>query len=331
MGAWPLILVFAFEALHVIPARLRFLAKVPQMAFGHGAASFYGSFLPLLDFTLYLLMCQISWDVPLGERTPKFQWKGFILQCIAVTLVLATDQIGFRLLYGPNIPEPIWLDWLRTMLILQATGFAGSWMNGNIRKGDEARARLAAAQVSPHAIFNVLATVEAMVHEDRASDLLDATANYLRGMLEAHRSPMISLRHERSIVTDFLRVQAYQIDPLKVEWDWDTEVDKFMAPPLVLQSLVENAVRHGIRHVGHGTIKISTRAMADRVLLSVVNSGPSGPLLEDPGRGSGLENLKARLSYAFGKEAAFSLSKGGEWTIAEVMIPRRIDATAGSG
>jgi sensor histidine kinase YesM len=129
------------------------------------------------------------------------------------------------------------------------------------------------------------------------------------------------LSEERSILVRFLALQSLRLGPrLQVEWDWDADLDALEAPPLLLQPLVENALKHGIAvQAGPGRMRVGARRQGNGLRLEVRNTG-SPPGSPRPGA-TGLANLKERIQLAYGGRATFRLEREGDWTVAALDLP----------
>ena len=187
----------------------------------------------------------------------------------------------------------------------------------------EASARLVAAQLDPHNVLNVMANVGALIHRDpaKATAMLEAAAGYLRRLLDCTKTRRIALWKEREIIEDYLSVEAIRIgDRLAVEWDWPDAFDDVEIPPILVQPLVENAIKHGLWPVGGGVLHLSARQVEAKLELSVCNTGSGLVNIDRPGA-TGLENLRQRLAHEYGKAGQFHLASDGPWTVATISIP----------
>jgi hypothetical protein len=187
----------------------------------------------------------------------------------------------------------------------------------------EAQWILLRAQLSPHVLFNTLNALAELARRDPEATekaLLDLSELYER-MLHHGDRLLAPLSEERKVLERYLNVQALRLGArLQVEWDWDSGLDALQVPPLLLQPLVENALKHGIApQAGLGTLRISGKRDAGRARLEVRNTGrtPGSPRAE----GTGLRNLKERLHLAYGGKAGFDLVREGDWTVAHLDLP----------
>lgn len=192
----------------------------------------------------------------------------------------------------------------------------------------QARARALQSQLHPHVLFNVLAGLTELVHEDpdAAEEALVGLAELLR-MLMRHGSALsLPLGQERALLKRYLEIEAIRLgNRLEVQWTWQEELDRIMVPPLLLQPLVENAVKHGIAPCADGgLLRVEAIRTGTGLLLRVVNSGQ--PLNRDARDGTGLGNLRERLSLLPEPRPVLDLRQEGNWTVAEL----RIDGTLGT-
>jgi two-component system sensor histidine kinase AlgZ len=111
-------------------------------------------------------------------------------------------------------------------------------------------------------------------------------------------------------------------DQLHVSWDWADGLDDLPVLPLLLQPLVENALKHGIAASPEGgLLRIEAHQTDGWLSLAVANTGRAQRPNPKPGGGLGLRNLKSRLELAYGGRATFQLVKEQEWTRAEISLP----------
>lgn len=187
----------------------------------------------------------------------------------------------------------------------------------------QAQARALQAQMNPHVLFNALSGLTELVHEDAhaAEEALVSLAGLLRTLLELGQRPTCSLAVERGLVEQYLAVEAFRLGKrLQVSWEWDRSLEHRELPPLLLQPLVENALKHGIApsRTG-GELRIALVAVDGGLELQVANTGH--PMDENAAEGVGLSNLRERLSLlGFGPEA-FRLEHAGGWTRAILRLP----------
>lgn len=171
-----------------------------------------------------------------------------------------------------------------------------------------AEARLASleSRIHPHFLFNTLNSIASLIPEDpgKAEDLVGKLAALLRFSLDANQTSLVPLRQEIKTVRDYLEIEKARFqDRLHYSIDIPASVEAVEVPPLALQSLVENSVKHAVtpRREG-GEIRITAASSDGRVTLEVADDGP-GFSLENIPPGHGLDNLTARLAALFGQAA----------------------------
>ncbi len=192
------------------------------------------------------------------------------------------------------------------------------------KRSIEAQLKMLQAQIEPHFLFNSLANVSALIAVDTAlaARLLDALIRYLRASLSHTRADGGTLNDEVALLSAYLDVLKIRMgERLAYVFDIPPELGALPLPPMILQPLVENAVRHGLEpKVAGGTLRISARREGGRLLIQVADDGLGFD--DAPGEGIGLANIRARLAALFGTEGRLSLSsKVGAGVTAIVEIP----------
>ncbi|HEY0023701.1 MAG TPA: histidine kinase [Longimicrobium sp.] len=170
-----------------------------------------------------------------------------------------------------------------------------------------AQARLQALkmQLNPHFLFNALNTVSSLMHHDvpLANRMLVRVSEYLRLTLETVESQQVTLEREMDHLRAYLEIESIRFrDRLAVTWAVDEEAGDGLVPHLILQPLVENALRHGLELAGGGELEIGAARAGDELVLSVRNAAAAGAApppqaggAGEHGFGVGLGNARARL------------------------------------
>jgi len=185
------------------------------------------------------------------------------------------------------------------------------------------------AQIEPHFLFNTLASLRALLREDviRAEAMVDALVRHLRAVLPVIRAEggISTLSDQIAICASYLELMATRME-CRLTYDIDVPGTLLHAPfpPLILLTLVENAVKHGVEpKVGAGHISIQARiaGTADcAIVTKVVDTGVG--LAPGLGRGLGLQNVREHLALRYGERAALSLSSPPEGgAVACIRIP----------
>lgn len=193
-----------------------------------------------------------------------------------------------------------------------------------------ARAELHAlrAQLHPHILFNALHTIALLARRD-ADEAVRVTillGNVLRSVLDSSATDERPLREEIAFLEQYLAIELVRFsDRLEVAWKIDSAAQDALVPTLLLQPLVENALKHGIaRHASGGTVVISVTQSAGIVEVSVWNDGPSLSGGRVDRRGVGLRNTEERLHRLYGDAGQLTIendSRGG--VVARVRLPWR--------
>jgi two-component sensor histidine kinase len=199
------------------------------------------------------------------------------------------------------------------------------------KQKDEAELRLSVlqAQVEPHFLFNTLASVRSLVMSDpqRAAATIDAMSDYLRSTLPSLDEPgtrNATLGRQVEICTRYLDLMNVRSDGrIRIEVDVEAAAQALFFPPLVLLTLAENAVKHGVEpKPGPATVRISASLRGDGALVVAVEDDGAG-LRPGESHGLGLANVRAQLRNLFGNGAALSIGsreQGG--TRAQIVVDR---------
>jgi signal transduction histidine kinase len=187
-----------------------------------------------------------------------------------------------------------------------------------------ARLALLQAQIEPHFLFNTLANIHSLIaeHPDTASLLLEELNAYLRTSLRRTRQPTATLGEELELTE---RLLAIAVARLGRRLNYTVLVPEALRshefPPLLLQPLVENAVRHGIEPaVEGGTINVEAQKSGDVLELTVIDTGVG--LNDEAPPGVGLANIRARLTSLYGGRGTLALyANAPHGVIAKLKIP----------
>ena len=197
----------------------------------------------------------------------------------------------------------------------------------------ESELRALKSQVNPHFIFNALNSLRALIDEDpaRARQAVTQLANLLRYSLQSGQLETVPFEDELRVVNDYLALeQVRHEERLRVRLDIAPETLLLPIPPMLLQTLVENAVKYGIStRAEGGEIKIMARRENDSLRLQVTNPGELTPAARLGGAsgnsastGLGLRNAAERLRLLFGDRASLQLRAAApELVIAEAILP----------
>jgi two-component system sensor histidine kinase AlgZ len=170
--------------------------------------------------------------------------------------------------------------------------------------------RVLKSQLNPHYLFNALNTVRALIADDpaRAQTAVTQLARTLRYTLSSGQEELVSLEQELAIVDDYLELQALRLgERLHIERDISPASCQVRIPVMLLQTLVENAIKHGIAELPEGgVLRIAARMEQGALTLEVENPCPSQPQHASQ-EGIGLRNAGERLRLLFGPGATLNL------------------------
>lgn len=193
----------------------------------------------------------------------------------------------------------------------------------------EARLEALRRQLDPHFLFNTLNAVSSLVERDPRGvrRMISRLSELLRHSIEDADEPEISLTRELALLTQYVELMQVRFQGrLTVNTTVAPQLTDALVPNMILQPLVENAIKHGIEQItGDGRIDVDVSMRDGQVLLRVSDNGPGiadATTASGSGRGVGVRNTIARLEQLYGAEQSFTLRSGENGgTIAEVRLP----------
>jgi sensor histidine kinase YesM len=281
-----------------------------------------------------------------------YGWPGWVrMSLIIVVGVSLGFVLGMSLadwLLGnptPTLRLSRWRAYIFGLTITVVTSAVSTYffktreMLASVRAEAEAARRVAAehqlklleSQLEPHMLFNTLANLRALIAVDppRAQAMLDRLIGFLRATLNASRVGMHPLAAEFERLSDYLALMQVRMgERLQIELDLPDVLAGRPVPALVLQPLVENAIKHGLEpHRGGGRVSVRASTAADgRLRLAVHNTGAAlpdaRPAAGADGSGFGTRQVRERLATLYGGAASFTLSPAAEGgTLAVLLLP----------
>jgi signal transduction histidine kinase len=193
----------------------------------------------------------------------------------------------------------------------------------------EAQLKTLQQQLHPHFLFNTLHAVSALMHRDveAANRVLVRLSDLLRMSLDSGSQKEWRLSRELEFIDKYLEIEKARFgDRLTMDFDVDADTFDAYVPALILQPLVENAIKHGVApHTAHGHIGIRAKNVDGVLQLSVSDNGP-GPVTADKVRvgGIGLTNIRSRLNHHFGELGRLYLDRKSDGFSAQITLPFRI-------
>ena len=205
-------------------------------------------------------------------------------------------------------------------------------------RADLASAQLRALtlQLQPHFLFNALNAVGALIVTERnreAFEVVGRLGELLRALLAIDHRAEVSLREEIDLAEAYVGIEQARLgERLRVRWDVADDLTSAQLPPMLLQPLVENAIRHGVARLPNGgTLEISAARAGGRLVLEVRDDGPDPPAAPETTEragGLGLDNTRRRLAHLYGSDQSLALTRADGWTRVRVELPYHMIANA---
>jgi two-component system, LytTR family, sensor kinase len=193
----------------------------------------------------------------------------------------------------------------------------------------EAQLQTLQRQLHPHFLFNTLHAISALMHRDvaAADRTLAQLSDLLRLTLDSVRRPEIQFSEELEFLEKYVQIEQVRLgDRLVIRFDVDPDTFDAMVPALILQPLVENAIKHGIAPMGRpGRVTVTARREAEMLVMTVTDTGP-GPserAMVALSTGIGVANTRARLAHQFGARFRFEFQRHDLGFTVLVAIPFR--------
>ncbi len=179
------------------------------------------------------------------------------------------------------------------------------------------------SQMNPHFMFNSLNSIRALIDEEplKAKEAVTMLSGILRSNLLLGRKQLVVLREELDLVQKYLAIEKIRFEErLHVEQLIDESCMEVLIPPFMLQTIVENGVKHGIsKRIEGGILKIEIRKQQDKLIILVSNSGSFVP--DKDKEGFGVANTLKRLQLLYDDKGNFTISSEGNMVYATLTIP----------
>jgi len=294
--------------------------------------------------------------VILGALTKRLAQRKFPSMPFVAVAILALTALGCLLaqttlmVIGLVIPQHFWREYFNTLKIavpLSAVFGLGALVHASLQErvlsteeklhekeiaeerarklATEARLRSLESRIHPHFLFNTLNSISALitVEPTRAEQIVGKLAALLRASLDNSNQPLIPLEQELAMVESYIDIERARFgDKLRGLLQVPAELQSAKVPPMSVQALVENAVKHGIsRQSGGGEVSVTASADNGSLHIEVRDTGP-GFDLTTVGAGHGLDNLVERLDALFGTKARLNASRQDGHCVVEMVLPR---------
>jgi two-component system, LytTR family, sensor kinase len=201
---------------------------------------------------------------------------------------------------------------------------------------EASEAKILRAQINPHFMFNALNSIRALIIEEpsKAQTGITQLSNILRSSLVADRKNTISLSEELKTIEDYLGLEKVRYEErLQIKWIIDENTKSLQVPPMMLQTLVENAIKHGVQKATKwGFIEIKTELIEDKLIITIRNTGELQKTENNAiDGGFGLQNTQRRLNLQYGMRAKFEIfQEDNNLVCARIIIPKNFISNTNS-
>ncbi len=251
---------------------------------------------------------------------------------------ISGEPVSFGEAFGPLVVKTFHLNLLIYWVIVSvshAFGYYRQYQERALRAADlekrlaQARLQALQMQLNPHFLFNTLNAVASLMHKDLAAAdrMLTRLAGLLRYALDSTEAHEVPLRKELAFLEGYLDIERTRFGPrLSVTMDIDPQTLDLLVPNLLLQPLVENAIKHGLeQRAKPGLIELRVRRQDGALVLEVRDNGPGLTPDKAQRQGIGLSNTRARLQQLYGSAHRFELGNSPEGGLrVAVVIPGRL-------
>ena len=306
---------------------------------GRGYGLLLGLFIGLVaSHALRAVIRARGWGaVPMAHALPRMVLVALLISVAAALLQAVLHDLIFPalgdFLTGRALIESV-INWGILLTVWGVCWFAYQWFM-RVRREEVRNLRLEAAnrdgqlatlraQLNPHFMFNALNGIRALIDEDpaRAKQAITQLSSILRNAMSTMKRGTVPLGEELDVVKDYLALERMRFEErLNVDFEVEEGIEREPVPPMLLQTLVQNAVRHGIARLPRGgELVTGPRRAGTGLVLSVRNTGTyvHGQV---HGTGIGLSGTRKRLEMIYGPAAAITIENRDGMVHTEVNIP----------
>lgn len=294
-----------------------------------------------IPFTLLLFWCVDRHPIERGKVLRSIGWLS--LAVIGIIAARALCTAAFNPWVGWYAQLPDWPALLRTSFLgnlltaWMIIGVAHALLFGQrdrLRQQQQAdlqsqlsqaRFEALAARLDPHFLFNALHSISEVMHRDvaAADRMVVGLGGLLRQSIDGGASQRSTLGDQIELIEDYVGIEQVRLGPrLRFQLDVDESLSSAVVPRLLLQPLVENAIRYAVApRVRPGSIRVTARSQQNRLLLEVSDDG-DGEAAAAPGHGVGLASARARLQCLYGEDFRFDVAPApGGGTCVRIDLP----------
>lgn len=248
----------------------------------------------------------------------------------SIAAVRSGNEVGFFVMFFFICLSITWFFWVRGRLqVLKAEAEAEKARAAAVEKQVmQAQLQMLQAQIEPHMLFNTLANLQGLIAVDppRAQHMLEQLIQYLRATLSSSRADKTTLAHEFELMDAYLGLMQVRMGArLHYTLDLPTPLANAMVPPMLLQPLVENAIKHGLEpKIDGGEVIVRASRETHMLVLRIADSGlglDAVPTQADSTH-VGVDNIRERLRALYDRDASFTLMPNQPCgVVAEIRIP----------
>lgn len=190
------------------------------------------------------------------------------------------------------------------------------------------------SQLNPHFMFNAMNSIRALVDEDptKSKEAITQLSNILRNTLQMGKNKVIPFEEELNLVSDYLALESIRYEErLKFTIRVDEQSKHFYVPPLMIQTLIENGIKHGVSKLTKGgVINLTTRVQDNQLIINISNSGQLKEVANSES-GYGIKNTLQRLKLLYGENASLKIFNLDSATVlTELIIPKNLITNEGT-
>ena len=273
--------------------------------------------LPIRKLAWRILVVSFVCGAPLGIVTQFTYLSALVDPGLLLREYAPALQFQLALPFGIALEIANWTAVFIVWLVIYFTALAvREHRSAQLKQSELARAlqlaelRLLKSQLNPHFLFNALNTVRSLIADNpaRAQDAVTRLAKTLRYTLTSPQDELVTLSQELDIVADYLELESMRFeDRLRIELHVPDDAAAVQVPVMLLQTLVENAIKHGIAQLpSGGLLRVSATVQSEMLVLEVENPRPPTRVRASQ-EGVGLQNARDRLRLLFGARASLEL------------------------
>lgn len=256
-----------------------------------------------------------------------------VLQLLYSAIIVGRPEVFDSLSFSSGFL--IWLNWWVIFMVWSVIYFAVHFFEKS-RNEEIKNLRLEAmktevelnnlkSQLNPHFMFNSMNSIRALIDENPAlaKESITKLSNILRSTLLMGRKQLVTVEEELHLVDDYLKLEGIRYEErLKVDLHLDAAANGFLLPPLMVQTLVENAIKHGISRLpSGGLVRIWVKKENEKLAIRIENTGRLNGEQHQISTGIGIANTRQRLELLYDGKASFELFEENGMVIADVRLP----------